>query len=307
MPSTNPPGSGPGKTSIPITLQLLRTIRPLQLAGTAPLNMMAVAPTPKAFSASSTLGRQLVNYLPDAIHMVALSELSGAFRPRASGRFAIASPATVPNFSVDGLAGAAYQPSASFLARIVDDEVRFVRNNLDPSYLEESRDQIDWPSLWLSTALNLHEAHQQGLGLATAYAVDVAHLQASEINMHLKELLGVPRPNDAGWTAPVQTPLLEMPHNRSFPGGHACTMFTAITVLDSLLGPQASACRTQLKKVASFLADNRRRAGLHTSLDNEVGAELGVWLGGQLVQGAADSEKYPHWAALCELARSEWV
>jgi hypothetical protein len=315
MSSTNPPHSIPSKITQEVSVQtLMRGISGQTFASLASLNLTLPSGRPGAPRGASPKALELVNFLPDSVHMVALSELGRHFSPQVNTRFVPGTSTAEPPFKVQSSFGTAFD-SASLPALSpapLDAQVTQLASQLDSTWLDVSRQQIEWPSLWLAAALGLHESVPNRRGLATCGLMDTAVLLATGLNMHLKQLLGVPRPNDPRWSAPINQPLLPpMPLNQSYPGGHAMILTTIWAVLNRVIGAKVGPTAMQaLRKVADFLIDNRMRAGLHTARDNEVGRAVGEWLGEQMALAAAHATAatngVEYWAALVELAESEW-
>jgi hypothetical protein len=315
MSSTNPPHSIQSKITQEVSVQtLMRGISGQTFASLASLTLTLPPGKPCAPSGASAKALELVNFLPDSIHLVVLSELGRHFSPQVSARFVPGAASAEPPFKVQSSFGSAFDSATlpPLHPAQLDAQVTQLGSRLDSTWLDISRQQIEWPSLWLASALGLHQSVPDRRGLATCGLMDTAVLLATGLNMHLKQLLGVPRPNDPRWSAPVHQPLLPpMPLNQSYPGGHAMILTTIWAVLNRVIGAKVGPTAMQgLRKVADFLIDNRMRAGLHTARDNEVGRAVGEWLGEQMVMAAAPATAatngVEYWAALVELAESEW-
>jgi undecaprenyl-diphosphatase len=97
----------------------------------------------------------------------------------------------------------------------------------------------------------------------------LADAVAQVVAYALKQAIGRERP-PAIWATPK--PLVGVPHDGSFPSGHAASSFACATVLAFALPRQAWA----LFLLAAAIAWSRVYVGVHFPLDVLAGAALGV-------------------------------
>jgi undecaprenyl-diphosphatase len=120
--------------------------------------------------------------------------------------------------------------------------------------------------LWLVLAAILCAIYRRwGVLLLTFVAVAVADWTATAI----KALVDRPRPP---LRYPTPKTLVPLPHDASFPSGHAATSFAAATMLSFAFPRVAPA----LFVLASAVAFSRVYVGVHYPLDVIGGAALGV-------------------------------
>jgi undecaprenyl-diphosphatase len=120
--------------------------------------------------------------------------------------------------------------------------------------------------IWIVIALLLAVFHRRwGPFALTVIAIALADASARG----LKALIDRPRP-PVRYAKPE--PLVETPHDASFPSGHAATSFAAATML-SFAFPRL---RLPLVLLAAAIAFSRVYVGVHYPLDVIGGAALGV-------------------------------
>lgn len=159
------------------------------------------------------------------------------------------------------------------------------------------------PNVVLGAALGISQSGRR----FTLALMDTVMLLAGSLVHDLKDRFNLPRPNDVTWGASaISAPLVPTPSFSSYPGGHALQLETLHRMLDHVAGANALFNRGLLNQLTSDLIDHRRKAGLHTALDNQVGHAAGAWLAEHLQAAANQAGAFPRWAALVELARSEW-
>ncbi|TML17572.1 MAG: phosphatase PAP2 family protein [Actinobacteria bacterium] len=123
--------------------------------------------------------------------------------------------------------------------------------------------------LWIALALVLSVLWRRwGVLFMTLFAVAVADWAS----MGLKALVDRPRPPLRYAQPKVLVPL---PHDASFPSGHAATSFAAATIL-SFAAPRLAPF---LFLLAAAIAFSRVYVGVHYPLDVIGGAVLGVLVG----------------------------
>ena len=261
---------------------------------------------PARAPAGNTTAARLLAYLPESIHLALTQELSAMFQAQ------VPASSTFPD-AADGLGiySIVYTHDAKktlrrgpFPREQLQQEVRNTKARLDPKTKSVTEAQAQQPLYWLFGAAGLDDHAMEDKGLATMAACDAAMHVASLLSMNLKDLLNLHRPDGATWGADKVTPHIETPLHRSLPGGHALLTTTVCEVMLRLMGGQAAQARPTLDALALDLRDNRITVGVHTDLDNQEGQAIGAWLADRL----ADAEAHnPRWAALCDLARSEWT
>ena len=109
--------------------------------------------------------------------------------------------------------------------------------------------------------------------------VGVTYLLASQASGVLKQIFDRARPPRA---FPQITTLLPLPHDASFPSGHAATSFACAVVLAAFL--QSRRSRSLLFALAALIALSRVYVGVHYPLDVVVGAALGAAIGAAALQ-----------------------
>jgi undecaprenyl-diphosphatase len=103
----------------------------------------------------------------------------------------------------------------------------------------------------------------------TFFLTVLAVLLADEITIAIKHLVGRPRPFVRYAEPKVLVPI---PHDHSFPSGHAATSFAAATMLSFAFPNFAPA----LLVLAAAVAYSRVYVGVHYPLDVIAGAALGT-------------------------------
>ena len=120
--------------------------------------------------------------------------------------------------------------------------------------------------LWIVLALVLGFVYRRGGAVVlTVLAVALADWSA----MGIKALVDRPRPP---FRYPEPKTLVPVPHDASFPSGHAATSFAAATMLSFAFPRLAPA----LVVLAAAVAFSRVYVGVHYPLDVVVGAVLGA-------------------------------
>ena len=144
--------------------------------------------------------------------------------------------------------------------------------------------QVVPPVSFLAAVIGLHPDRQPRtfelleVGLRFTYAVA----------MRFKDALRVPRPVDH---SPLIQPMLLTPGHGALPAGHAAESHMAATLLSRVLGlPAPSSRRTQLRRLARRIGENRVVAGLHFPIDNIAGKLLGDVLASYLCALATETE-----------------
>lgn len=174
--------------------------------------------------------------------------------------------------------------------------------------LQQVKAQAGLPHLFLPIALGMADEGATEPGLArplTCAVVDLVHAVVSVAVHRLKHLLLVPRPDDnVAFPGNGVTPLIPVPGYTAYPSGHSALMSAMATVLSSVVGAN-SAQAAELQALASTIAKNRERAGLHTALDTEAGDQLGRALGGWMID-AVQHPAFGPWSALYAMASHEW-
>ncbi|GAA6189779.1 hypothetical protein NBRC116596_28420 [Litorivita sp. NS0012-18] len=171
------------------------------------------------------------------------------------------------------------RPSDALLA----DQIEFVSNYADlrPDRASEITSQLGFPTEYFAMILGLHVGqHPKTFELLMAVQVMAAHAA-----MIVKHALAVRRPDQIDGRI---LPMIPTPGHGSFPSAHATEAYTALTVLEGLVGAWGSlgdmAPRlAMLRGLAERIAVNRTVAGVHYPIDSWAGAALGTALGRALL------------------------
>lgn len=140
--------------------------------------------------------------------------------------------------------------------------------------------------------------------------INVVDWYAAQVVLGLKCRLQVPRPHTIDAEAPCPSPL-KVPRYSSYPGGHATIVEALHVVLSDVIcaHPTSDQNRWQndlkLRGLADRIAENRERAGLHTSVDTNAGKALGAAIGRALIK-AGHETAFGDWHIVYTAARQEW-
>lgn len=247
-------------------------------------------------------------YTPHSLHHVVAQELDRLFQPMVPASWTAAGG--LPPFSIAcAVAGTASftHPGRSQAQLQVDvNAMLSCPSKTQPVEAAANRADRDGnrPELPLSDAIGLAEQLADGKGIFTCYLLDALLLSSAGLTMVLKDTLDLPRPNDTIW-APRADPAMEVPMHRSFPGGHALQLALTSRVLCEVMKLDPGE-RSSINTFVLGVSATRRDAGVHTQHDNDGGADIGNWMADCLLAAEALPSPPPRWAALMELARSEW-
>ncbi len=197
-------------------------------------------------------------------------------------------------------------------AKVADIQAAVARMATDSSRLDEMLIQADLPQMYLvyGSGVDQRLLRKPKDFNWTCAAIDAVLSLSAMIVKVLKDRLKVPRPlfvpePAGGWAKCVPQPLLDMPVYQSYPGGHATVMHALHIVLTDITGASTAQAAT-FEQLTDRIVLNRELAGLHTSVDTQVGKALGTALAKALLKAVGDPA-YPIWSAICTQARGEWT
>lgn len=187
-----------------------------------------------------------------------------------------------------------------------------LKMKLDDTRKEQIKFQDDFATAYMAFALGLDAKVSKDCPSWLCHLIDIVDWYAAHTVLQLKCRLRVPRPyvidkDHAPWPGPLPDP-----DYTAYPGGHSTIMEALHVVLSDVISAKKTSEETRLtndlhlRGLADRIADNRERAGLHTSVDTDAGRAFGAEIGRALID-AGNDPGFRDWNAIYKAAKQEWI